>query len=159
MNKVILVGRLTKDPEVRYSQSAEPLAVAKFALAVSRRSKREGEPDADFINCVVFGKQAEFAEKYFKKGMMAALSGRLQIRQYDDQNGTRHWMTEVLVDDLEFAESRSSFESRTSQSGEYQRPAPANNQFQNTKRSNDMVFETEGFSTISQTIDDEDLPF
>ena len=87
MNKVILMGRLTKNPEVRYSQSADPLAVARYTLAVNRRFRREGEPDADFINVVAFGKQGEFAEKYFKKGQMVSVVGRL--RRSDDQDGKK----------------------------------------------------------------------
>lgn len=80
MNKVILMGRLVKEPEVRYSQGAEPIAVARYTLAVNRRFKRQGEPEADFINCVAFGKTGEFAEKYFKKGQLVAITGRLQVR-------------------------------------------------------------------------------
>lgn len=76
MNKVILMGRLVKEPEVRYSQGAEPIAVARYTLAVNRRFKRQGEPEADFINCVAFGKTGEFAEKYFKKGQLVAITGR-----------------------------------------------------------------------------------
>ena len=83
MNKAILMGRLTKDPEVRYSNAAEPLAIARYTLAVNRQRKREGEPDADFINCVAFGKPAEFAERFLRKGMQVLVSGRIQIRQFD----------------------------------------------------------------------------
>ena len=87
MNKVILMGRLVRDPEVRYSQGAEPLAVARYTLAVNRRFKRQGEQDADFIGCVAFGKAGEFAEKYFKKGQMVSIIGRLQVRSWDDNEG------------------------------------------------------------------------
>ena len=80
MNKVILMGRLTRDPEVRYSQSAEPLAIARYTLAINRRFKRQGESEADFIPCVAFGKQGEFAERYFRKGQMVSVVGRLQVR-------------------------------------------------------------------------------
>ncbi|MDR1914810.1 MAG: single-stranded DNA-binding protein, partial [Clostridiales bacterium] len=115
MNKVILIGRLTKDPEIRYSQAAEPMAIARYTLAVNRRFKREGEADADFINCVSFGKQAEFTERFFKKGMQIAITGRLSIRTYDDPNsGQRKWMTEVNVDEQEFTESKAAFEARSS---------------------------------------------
>lgn len=79
MNKVILMGRLTKDPEVRYAQGSEPLAVARYTLAVNRRFKRQGEQDADFIGCVAFGKAGEFAEKYFKKGQMVGVVGRYRF--------------------------------------------------------------------------------
>ena len=87
MNKVILMGRLTRDPEIRYSQSAEPLAITRYSLAVNRQFKRDGEPDADFINVVAFGKRGEFASKYFKKGQMVAVVGQLRINSYEDQNG------------------------------------------------------------------------
>ena len=121
MNKVILMGRLTKDPEVRYAQGSEPLAVARYTLAVNRRFKRQGEQDADFIGCVAFGKAGEFAEKYFKKGQMVGVVGRLQVRSWDDNEGKRHWTTEVVVEEQHFAESRASFESNSSR-GDY---APA----------------------------------
>ena len=106
MNKVILMGRLTRDPEVRYSQAAEPLAVARYALAVNRRFKRQGEPEADFINCVAFGKAGEFAEKYFKKGQQVAIIGRIQTRTWDDDQGQKHYVTEVVAEEAYFAEGR-----------------------------------------------------
>ena len=87
MNKVILMGRLTRDPEVRYSQGSDPVAVAKYTLAVNRRFKRQGEQDTDFIGCIAFGKAGEFAEKYFKKGQMVSIIGRLQVRSWDDNEG------------------------------------------------------------------------
>ena len=82
MNKVILMGRLVKEPDVRYSKGPEPLAVARYTLAVNRRFKRQGEPEADFINCVAFGKLGEFAERYFTKGQMISITGRLQVRSW-----------------------------------------------------------------------------
>jgi single-strand DNA-binding protein len=156
MNKVILLGNLTKDPEIRYSQAAEPLAIARYTVAVSKRFKKDGEPDADFINCVSFGKQAEFAEKYFKKGSKLAIVGRLSVRSYDDNAGQRRWITEVVVEDVEFAESRSAFEARMGSSGGYSggfndKPASQNDTA--------PPFETEGFAAITQSIDDDDLPF
>lgn len=147
MNKVVLMGRLTRDPEVRYSQSNEPLAIARYSLAVNRRFKRDGEPDADFINCVVFGKPGEFAEKYFKKGMMVCVSGRIQTSTWDDKDGNKRYNTEVVVDDQEFAESKSSFETRQSYEGG------------NTSAPSKRSAEPEGFSAISESIDDDDLPF
>jgi len=145
MNKVILMGRLTKDPDIRYSQSTEPVCVARYTLAVTRRFKREGEPDADFISCVAFGKTGEFVEKYLKKGMQMAVSGRLTVRSWEDQtSGQRRWSTEVVIDEHEFAESKASFESRGG-SRDYDGPqdiAPG------------------GFSAISETLDsDDDIPF
>ncbi|ONI40493.1 single-stranded DNA-binding protein [Candidatus Epulonipiscium fishelsonii] len=110
MNKVILMGRLTRDPEVRYTQSATPMAVTRYALAVRRTYVREGEPEADFFNIVAFGKPGEFAEKYFKKGQMVAISGRLQQRSWDDPQKGKQYMTEVIVEDQYFAESKATFE-------------------------------------------------
>ena len=106
MNKVILMGRLVRDPEVRYSQGAEPLAVARYTLAVNRRFKRQGEQDADFIGCVAFGKAGEFAEKYFKKGQMVSIIGRLQVRSWDDNEGKKRWSTDVVVEEQYFAEAK-----------------------------------------------------
>lgn len=108
MNKVILMGRLTRDPEVRYSQGAEPKAIARYSLAVNRRFKRQGEQDADFIPCVAFGKQGEFAEKYLSKGRLIAVSGRLQVRNWDDNNGNKRTTIEVVVEEQYFAESKKS---------------------------------------------------
>jgi len=106
MNKVILIGRLTKDPEVRYSQGATPMAIARYTLAVDRRMKREGEPTADFINCTVFGKAAEFTEKYLTKGTKIAVTGRIQTGSYTNKDGQTVYTTDVVVEDQEFAESK-----------------------------------------------------
>ena len=153
MNKVILVGNLTKDPEIRYSQSAEPICIAKFVVAVSRRFKKEGEQDTDFINCTCLGKQAEFIERFFKKGMKIGVSGRLQIRSYDDNTGKRNWFTEVLIEEAEFVESKAAFESRRAQEPEY------SGGFDKVPPAAGQHFEPEGFSAIAQSIDDDDLPF
>lgn len=151
MNKVILMGRLTKDPEVRYSQGAEPVAVARYTLAVNRRFKRAGEPDADFIGCVAFGKSGEFAEKYFKKGQMVAIVGRLQVRSWDDNEGKKHWNTEVVVEEQHFAESKASFENSQRQAAQAA-PAPAPAAPQNNMGA-------DGFYPIDESIEDDDLPF
>lgn len=110
MNKVILLGRLTRDPEVRYSQSANPIAIARYGLAVRRQFKREGEPDVDFINIVSFGKSGEFAEKYFQKGQMVAVTGRLQIGNWEDKEGVKRLNVDVIAEEQHFAESKASFE-------------------------------------------------
>ena len=110
MNKVILVGRLTRDPEVRYSQGENTTAIARYTLAVDRRFKRDGEPTADFINCVVFGKSAEFAEKYFRQGLRVAISGRITTGSYTNKDGIKVYTTEVTVEDQEFAESKAESE-------------------------------------------------
>lgn len=106
MNKAILVGRLTRDPEVRYSKGENATAVGRYTLAVDRRFKRDNEPEADFIRCVVFGRSAEFAEKYFRQGMRVSVSGRIQTGSYTNKDGVRVYTTEVVVEEQEFAESR-----------------------------------------------------
>ena len=108
MNKVILIGRLTREPEVRYSQGNEPMCIARYTLAVDRRFKREGEQTADFINCVAFGKNGEFAEKYLHKGTKIAITGRIQTGSYDNKDGQKVYTTDVVVEEHEFAESKGS---------------------------------------------------
>ena len=108
MNKVILMGRLTRDPDIRYTQGAEPMAIARYTLAVDRRIKREGEAAADFISCVAFGKLAEVAEKYLHKGTKIIITGRLQTGSYTDRDGRKVYTTEVIVEDQGFAESKKS---------------------------------------------------
>ena len=110
MNKVILVGRLTRDPEVRYPQNDSQAAVARYTLAVDRKFKRDNEPTADFIPCVVFGRSGEFAEKYFRQGMRVSVSGRIQTGSYTNKDGVRVYTTEVIVEEQEFAESRAESE-------------------------------------------------
>lgn len=106
MNKAALTGRLTKDPEVRYSQGENSTAIARFTLAVDRRLKQEGQPSADFISCVAFGKAAEFVEKYFTKGMKMELTGRIQTGSYTNQQGAKVYTTDVIAEELGFAESK-----------------------------------------------------
>lgn len=144
MNKVILMGRLTRDPDVRYSQAAEPLAIARYTLAVDRRFQRKdaGNSDqtADFISCVAFGKQGEFAERYLKQGTKIAITGRIQTGSYTNRDGNKVYTTEVVVEEQEFAESKSS----ASNSG-YQGAAPAGDS-------------PDGFMNIPDGIEN-DLPF
>lgn len=140
MNKVVLMGRLTKDPEVRYTQGGEPTAIARYTLAVNKRFKRAGEADADFIGCVAFGKAGEFAEKYLRKGQMIGVIGRLQVRSWDDQNGQKRWATDVVIEEQYFAESKTAPENNKTYT-----PAPANT---------DNI----DFTEISD-IDDDLLPF
>ena len=106
MNKVILLGRLTKDPEIRYTQSENMLAIARYTLAVDRRFKKEGQPSADFINCVAFGKSAEFAEKYMTKGRLFGVIGKIQTRNYENDKKEKVYVTEVVVDEQYFADSK-----------------------------------------------------
>lgn len=144
---MILMGRLTREPEVRYSQGAEPLAVARYTLAVNRRFKRKDEPEADFIPCVAFGKSGEFAEKYFRKGQLVAVTGRLQVRSWD-KDGERRWTTEVVIEEQYFAESKAAQEKAAEQS----KPAA-----QTGKQMG--LAEQEGFYPIDESVEDDDLPF
>nr|DAN41059.1 MAG TPA: Single strand binding protein [Caudoviricetes sp.] len=140
MNKVILMGRLTRDPEIRYKQDAEPMAIARYSLAVERRFKREGEQKADFIPCVAFGKQGEFAERYFRKGQMVSVVGRLQVRNWEDNEGKKRVATEVVIEEQYFAESKKDEEKTYNQAVKEKNKAP------------------EGFSPIDED-DFSDLPF
>ncbi len=109
MNRVILIGRLTRDPDVRYSQSDQTMAIARYTLAVDRRGRRDsgdGQQSADFIGCVAFGRQAEFAEKYLRKGMKIAVTGRIQTGSYTNRDGQKVYTTDVIVEDHEFVESK-----------------------------------------------------
>ena len=109
MNKVILVGRLTRDPDVRYSSGDNAMAIARFTVAVDRRQRREGAGDqqtADFIGCVAFGRQGEFVEKYFRKGMKAVIEGRIQTGSYTNKDGQKVFTTDVVAEQIEFAESK-----------------------------------------------------
>ena len=106
MNKVVLMGRLTRDPDVRYSQGEQPVAIARYTLAVDRRFKRDGEQDADFVSCVAFGRAAEFAEKYLKQGIKMVVSGRIQTGSYTNRDGVKVYTTEVVIEEQDFAESK-----------------------------------------------------
>ena len=107
MNKIILMGRLTRDPEVRYSQGENSLAIARFSLAVNRTFKRQGDPEADFFNCTAFGRLAEFAEKYLKQGTKILLSGRVQNDNYTNKEGQKVYSVQIIAEEMEFAESKS----------------------------------------------------
>lgn len=144
MNKVVLMGRLTRDPEVRYTQGENPSAVARYTLAVDRR-RRSGndEQTADFINCVAFGRSGEFVEKYFKKGTKVVISGRIQTGSYTNRDGQKVYTTEVVVDDQEFAERKSDSDAAGAAPAPATAPAPA---------------QGDGFMNIPDGIDEE-LPF
>ena len=152
MNKVVLMGRLTRDPEVRYSQGEKATAIARYTLAVDRTFTRDGEQTADFINCVVFGRSAEFAERYFRQGTKIAISGRIQTGSYTNKDGVKVYTTEVVVDEQEFAESKaaSANNSGFQPQGGYQQAAPA-------KPSPNAAI-GDGFMNIPDGIDEE-LPF
>ena len=116
MNKILLIGRLSKDPELRYTQGGT--AVASFTLAVNRKfANQNGEREADFINCVAWSKAAEFVANYFKKGQQMALEGRLQVRSYDGNDGNRHWITEVVAEQIEFCGSKQNGSNNNSAAG------------------------------------------
>jgi single-strand binding protein len=149
MNKVILMGRLTRDPEVRYSSGERSMAIARYTLAVDRRGRRsEGsEQTADFIPCVAFDKSGEFAEKYFRQGMRVLISGRIQTGSYTNKEGQKVYTTEVIIEDQEFADSKNSSGSSTGSGyNESFRPSPEN-------------ASSEGFMNIPDGVDDEGLPF
>lgn len=150
MNKVILMGRLTRDPELRYSQSANPIAVANYALAVRRQFQREGEPDVDFINIVAFGKAGEFAEKYFQKGQMVSVVGRLQIGSWEDKEGVKRTNVDVIAEEQHFAESKTSFQSRNQDTFNQQE----------TQSTSTTSGSADGFMPIDERLsEDDDLPF
>ena len=135
------MGRLTKDPEVRYTQGNEPMAIARYTLAVDRRFKRNEEQTADFIPCVVFGKGGEFAEKYLKKGVKIAVVGRIQTGSYTNKDGVKVYTTEVVVDEQEFAVSKATSQRNTQNT-------------QNTHKEGGL----DGFMNIPDNLD-EQLPF
>ena len=126
MNKVILMGRLTRDPEVRYSQGENATAVARYTLAVDRRvARREGEATADFISCVAFGRSAEFAERYLRQGTKIAITGRIQTGSYTNKDGVRVYTTDVIVEDQEFAESKGASSASAPMDNYQASPAPS----------------------------------
>ena len=150
MNKVILMGRLTRDPEVRYSAGENALAIARYTLAVDRRFRRDGEASADFISCVSFGRTAEFAEKYFRQGLKIAVTGRIQTGSYTNRDGQKVYTTEVVVEEQEFAESKSSSDSYTASHPQHSAAAPS--------MPTPSAASADGFMNIPDGIDEE-LPF
>ena len=138
------MGRLTRDPDVRYSQGEKSMAIARYTLAVDRKFKREGENNADFIGCVAFGRQAEFAEKYLRKGVKMLITGRIQTGSYTNKDGNKVYTTDVVVEEQEFAESKGSGGSGGGQTNGQQANAPKPND--------------DGFMNIPEGIDEE-LPF
>lgn len=146
MNKAILMGRLTKDPEIRYSHGDNPVAIARYTLAVNRRRTREGEQGADFINCMAFGRSAEHAEKYYHKGIKILVTGRIQTGSYENKDGVKVYTTEIVVEDQEFAESKAASGGQDD-NGNAQAAA-------GSLETN----ESDGFMKVSDNYD-EDLPF
>ena len=154
MNKVILMGRLTRDPDIRYSAGENATAVARYTLAVDRRFRRDGEQTADFISCVAFGRSAEFAEKYFHQGIRIVVSGRIQTGSYTNRDGVKGYTTDVVVEEQEFAESKSaSAESSAGFNSSYRQ-----NQASSPVPSAAAPASADGFMNIPDGIDEE-LPF
>ena len=153
MNRVILMGRLTRDPEVRYSQGERSMAIARYTLAVDRRGRRNQDSSAeqqtaDFINCVAFDRAAEFAEKYFRQGMRVLVSGRIQTGSYVNKEGQKVYTSEVILDDQEFADSKGA----ASEMGGYAQAAPS-------QRPAPTSAIGDGFMNIPDGVEDEGLPF
>ena len=152
MNKVILMGRLTRDPEVRYSQGENARAVARYTLAVNRRIQKDGDQQtADFINCLAFGRTAEFAEKYYRQGTKVVISGRIQTGSYTNRDGVKVYTTEVVVEEQEFAESKSNQQ----QSGKNNETTP---DLDVSQAPPNLTGDSDGFMNIPEGIDEE-LPF
>ena len=141
MNQIILMGRLTRDPEIRYSQGANPTAIARFSLAADRRYKRENGPTADFFNCTAFGKQAEFVERYLKQGTKILLSGRMENNDYTNRDGVKIHSYQVVTESIEFAESKRATEEAQEERRRREQP------------------DADGFYPVPDALDDDDLPF
>ena len=155
MNKVILMGRLTRDPDVRYTDGHEPMAISRFSLAVDRRFKREGEQQtADFISCIAFGRTGEFIERYCKKGTKLVVEGRIQTGSYTNKDGNKVFTTDVVVENCEFAESKAASGSSTNNDSSNNN----NNGYQNNNYPGTGV-DADGFMNIPDGVDDEGLPF
>ena len=156
MNRVVLMGRLTRDPDVRYAQGDQSMAIARYTIAVDRRRGRSNQggdqQTADFISCVAFGKAGEFAEKYLHKGTKICVSGRIQTGSYTRQDGTKTYTTDVVIEEQEFAESRSEHSSGSA-------PAQSQNAPTQTAAPAQPAADSNGFMNIPDGIDDEDLPF
>lgn len=166
MNKIILIGRLTKEPEIKLSKNG--LTIAHYILAVDRKFKKDGEPDADFIPCTAFGKPAEFAQKYLNKGSKIAICGRIQTRQYADKTGQKRYVTEVIVDEQYFAESKRNVDNSEEQLKEIMKELKNTNENSaeeqteiiskkdNSKSESDIQAK---IKEITEMLDDKDLPF
>ena len=158
MNICVLMGRLTRDPETRYS--AQGQGVGRFSIAVDRRFKREGQPDADFFDCVCFGRQAEFMDKYLRKGTKVVINGSIQNNNYQDRNGQMVYRQQIVCDNIEFAESKSVSQQNAGayQAPQYQQAAPAPIQTPAPAPVSAPDISGDGFMNIPDGIDEE-LPF
>ncbi|MGN0155019.1 MAG: single-stranded DNA-binding protein [Lachnospiraceae bacterium] len=146
MNKVILMGRLTRDPEIRYSQGDNAMPIARYTLAVDRRFQKNSDQSADFISCVAFSRSAEFAEKWLKQGMKICITGRIQTGSYTNKDGVKVYTTDVVVEDQEFAESKNAAQ------------ANGGSDFAGSSRPTPSAASGDGFMSIPDGIEDE-LPF
>ena len=163
MNKVILMGRLTREPDIRYTQGNNSIAVARYTLAVDRRYKKDGEEQqADFINCIAFGKSAEFAEKYYHKGIKIIIEGRIQTGSYTNKDGQKVYTTDIVVDYQEFAESKSASEANSG--GQYSEGYRENRSSGGCQNNNQgqqnrgQTYQQQSFPTDKDGLSDE-LPF
>lgn len=155
MNKVVLMGRLTREPDIRQSQGAEPVTIARYTLAVDRRVKKQKGQQADFISCVAFGKAGEFTEKYLHKGTKICVSGRIQTGSYTRQDGTKAYTTDVVIEEQEFAESKT--DSGRSAMDDQMAAMYADQRSQEGQQGS-IESAMEGFMNIPDGIDEE-LPF
>lgn len=158
MNKAIIMGRLTRDPMVNYTQGENPMAIARFTVAVDRRVRRDAnngeQQTADFISCVAFGRQGEFAEKYLHQGTKICLSGRIQTGSYTNKEGQRVYTTDIVAEEIDFAESKAAAANSAGgygQGGSYGQQAPS--------RPTPETASTDGFMNIPDGVEDEGLPF
>lgn len=157
MNKVILMGRLTRDPDIRYTQGDNSMAVARYTLAVDRRrANADGQREADFIGCVAFGRQAEFAERYLHQGTKIAVTGRIQTGSYTNKDGQKVYTTDVIIEEQEFAESKAASENRSSGYNSYD---SANRSYSGQPAQTGFSSVGEGFMNIPEGVEDEGLPF
>ncbi|MBQ7248309.1 MAG: single-stranded DNA-binding protein [Lachnospiraceae bacterium] len=168
MNKVILMGRLTRDPEIRYGGADNQTAIARFSLAVDRRFRRSGDSvEADFFDCSAFGKLAEFVERYLKQGTKVVLTGRIENNNYTNREGQKVYSTRIVAEELEFAESKASQEGRggyqQAPAGGYQQAAPAPQSapagFEPQSAPAPQAAQDNGFMNVPDSVDDSELPF
>ena len=148
MNSVVLIGRLTRDPDVRYTQSDKPMAIARYTIAVDRRGQKQEGQSADFISCVAFGKGGEFAEKYLQKGMKIAVRGHIQTGSYTNREGQKVYTTEIVVDEHTFCESRQNSVQQARQED-----------IRQDQENQSPRYEQESFMDIPDDVEDGGLPF
>jgi len=157
MNRWIGIGRITGDPETRYSTGERSIAITRYTLAIDRKGKKSqnnGEQTADFIRCVAFDRAGEFADKYFRKGMRVAVSGRIQTGSYTNRDGVKVYTTEIIVEEQEFADSKRDGNQSNSYQGEHQRENRSE-----PKTASEAHYEQEDFMNIPDNLDDSGLPF